>query len=104
MTDALGLADRLGDLYVKYIDSAMPLRDERLHAERQALLKEPGRLSQAARIEFVARYREHFDLKTACDRLGISDDLASLAVCGLFPANRNLYVHQYDALKAVVGD
>ena len=104
MPDALGLADRLGELYLKYIDSAMPLRNELLHAERQALLRKPGCLSQPPRIEFVSRYEEECDLRTACQRIGISEELASLAACGLFPANRNLYGHQFAALQAVCGN
>ena len=102
MNDALGLAERLNDLYVRYIDSAMPLRDEQLHSERQALLREPGRLSQSPRIEFVPRYTEDCELITACDRLSISSDLAALSACGLFPAGRNLYIHQFASLSAVV--
>lgn len=102
MNDPLGLADRLNDLYVRYIDSAMPLRDGQLHAERQSLLREPGRLSQSPRIEFVPRYNEDCDLKTACNRLSITDDLASLAACGLFSVDRKLYDHQFACLQAVV--
>ena len=100
--DPIGLSNRLNELYIKYIDSAMPLRDPVLNSERLELLRRPGRLSQSPRIEFVPRYEEKFDLETACDELGIPKDLANLAACGLFPAGRNLYEHQFSCLEAVV--
>ena len=102
--DPYGISNRLSDLYIKFIDSTMPLRDEQLHLERQALLKRPGQLSQAPRIEFVPRYEEYLTLSDACTQLGLSQDLANFAARGLFPAGRNLYRHQFDALKSVTVD
>ncbi len=104
MNDPIGLTERLTDIYLKYIDSTMPFRDKVLHVERQQLLREPGRVWQQPRIEFIRRYNEDSYLKDACSKLGISQDLAELAACGLFPGDRKLYKHQFDSLKAVVKD
>jgi DEAD/DEAH box helicase domain-containing protein len=101
LNDPFTLAERLHELYLKYIDSAMPLRDERLNVERQTLLRESGRLFQPPRVEFVPRYIEASNLKTACEQLGLSNEFASFAACGLFPGNRMLYAHQIAALRAV---
>ena len=102
MNDPIGLADRLANLYLKYIDSAMPLRDEQLHKERSLLLRTAGRLRQPPRIEFLPRYEEVCDLSEACDRLHLSREFAELAARGLFPSGRKLYRHQIDCLDAVV--
>jgi DEAD/DEAH box helicase domain-containing protein len=101
LNDPFALAERLNELYLKYIDSAMPLRDERLNAERQALLRESGRLSQPPRVEFIPRYIEACNLPTACERLGLPNEFAAFAGCGLFPTGRLLYEHQINALQAV---
>lgn len=101
LNDPFGLAERLHELYLKYIDSAMPLRDEQLNAERQSMLRDSGRLSQPPRVEFVPRYIEACDLSTACRQLGLSSELATFSACGLFPSSRMLYEHQVAALRAV---
>ncbi|MEZ6128732.1 MAG: DEAD/DEAH box helicase [Planctomycetaceae bacterium] len=100
-SNPLALAQSLQDLYIKYINSAMPLRDPALQADRNRLLTAAGRLCQPPRIEFVPRYPERCNLQTACGELGLSADLSELAACGLFPVDRNLYEHQFACLKAV---
>lgn len=104
MNDPIGLANRLSDLYLKYIDSAMPLRNAELHRERGELLRSTGRLRQDPRIEFLPRYRETKDLHAICKELGLGNDLADLAACGLFPAGRKLYEHQRQCLDAVANE
>lgn len=101
MNDPIGLANHLSDLYLKYIDSAIPLRDEGLHQERGELLRGAGRLRQEPRIEFIPRYQETDDLHAVCDQLGLGPELADLADCGLFPASRKLYEHQKKSLDVV---
>lgn len=101
MNDPIGLADHLSNLYLQYIDSAIPLRDESLHRERNELLRASGRLRQEPRIEFIPRYRETSNLHAICDELGIERDLADLADCGLFPSTRRLYEHQKQSLDVV---
>ncbi len=102
INNPISLTNNLTELYLRYIDSAIPLRDEALHRERAELLREAGRLSQPPRIEFLPRYVETNDLQTVCKRLGLGHDLADLAGRGLFPAGRKLYKHQSEALDVVV--
>ncbi len=102
--DPIGLANQLSELYLKYIDSAMPLREESLHRERGELLRRSGRLFQEPRIEFLPRYQETNSLHKVCDELELGRDLADLVACGLFPANRNLYEHQKRCLQVVAKD
>ena len=102
MDDPLGLADSLSQLYRKYLDSALPLRDERLMQERRHLYEEPGVLFQEALLEPIPRYEETATLATACAQLKLQGDLPAFAACGLFPAGRPLYRHQVEALEAVL--
>ncbi|MBM3226379.1 MAG: DEAD/DEAH box helicase, partial [Candidatus Tectomicrobia bacterium] len=102
MDDPIGIADGLSDLYRKYLNSALPLRDERLMQERQRLLTEPGALCQEPLLEPIPRYKETLTLSEAVTQLGLHPDLSAFAARGLFPANRRLYRHQVEALDAVL--
>jgi DEAD/DEAH box helicase domain-containing protein len=101
MNDPVGLADHLRDLYLKYLDSAQPIRDARLMDERRRLLEKPGVLSQPPRIEPVPRYAETEPLADACHALGLSAEFADFAARGLFRPSRKLYEHQRAALQDV---
>ncbi|MEY4567253.1 MAG: hypothetical protein RLY14_2223, partial [Planctomycetota bacterium] len=101
LNDPLGLSDQLSKLYLKYIDSAIPLRNELLHRERSELFGSAGRLWQTPRIEFLPRYKESESLATVCNVLGLGKDLADLSARGLFPAERKLYEHQQLSLEVV---
>ena len=104
MHDAIQLSERLVDLYLRYLDSAMPLRDDTLIRERRELFHRPGVIYQEPLIEFVPRYEEIATLAKACRQLGISDELADFSGRGLFPQSRRLYQHQLDALRIVTKD
>jgi hypothetical protein len=100
--DPLQLVDFLQSLYLKYIDSALPLRDEALAGERRALLARPGVLFQEPRLEPLPLYRPHAPLAASCAELGLPAEFADFAARGLFPPGRPLYEHQHRALKAAV--
>ena len=102
MDDPIGIADSLTDLYLKYLDSALPLRDDRLMRERRQLFESPGVLFQEPLLELVPRYEEGETLPEACKRLGLGPELSAFAECGLFPKGRRLYKHQSTALEAIL--
>src|SRR5262245_7524513 len=102
MDDPIGLADSLSQLYRKYLDSALPLRDERLMQERRHLYEEPGVLFQEPLLEPIPRYAETFTLAEACTKVKFHADLPAFAACRLFPSSRPLYRHQVEALEAVL--
>src|SRR5712691_983799 len=102
MDDPIGLADSLSQLYRKYLDSALPLRDERLMQERRHLYEEPGVLFQEPLLEPIPRYEETSTLAAVCAKLKLHVDLPAFAACGLFPSGRPLYRHQVEALEAVL--
>lgn len=102
MDDPIGLADSLSQLYLKYLDSALPLRDEYLMQERRHLYEEPGVLFQEPLVEPTPRYEETLTLTETCAKLDLHVDLPTFAACGLFPLDRRLYRHQVEALEAVL--
>ena len=104
MDDPIGIATSLRDLYLKYLDSALPLRDDCLMRERKHLFGPPGVLFQEPLLEPVPRYEETETLAEACARMKLCPDLPNFATCGLFPRERKLYRHQAAALQAVLVD
>ncbi len=103
MKDPLSLSADLRELYLKYLDSTLPLRDDRLTAERRALLARPGGVYQEPLIEPIPRYPVGSSLHQTCERLELSSELADFADRGLFQ-RPNLYLHQEEALAAVARD
>lgn len=93
----------LRDIYLKYINSGLPLIDLRYIQERSKLYEEPGVICQPPIIELVSKYKEVTTLDEACKENGISSDFAK---CGLFKdfngIERKLYQHQLDSLKYAI--
>ncbi len=114
MIDPIALRRYLHDLYLRYLDSAMPLRHDELSDERRALFQADGAISQPPLIEPLPRYNETITLTEACRRLTAqfphapasktSEDFAEFASQGLFPVERNLYEHQLRSLQTVAFD
>ncbi len=97
-TDAISVSEQLHDLYLRYLDSALPLRDERLMKERRSLFSRAGVIYQPPLFEFLPRYREVGSLSEISTSAGLLSEFADFAACGLFPANRQLYAHQRQSL------
>lgn len=95
----------LDELYLKYVDSALPLSHHGLMEERRLLLGKPGALSQPPVLETQPRYRmggTPSDVAAAPEH-GISPDWADFVRQSFFgPVDRKLYIHQEEALKEVV--
>lgn len=104
MNDPVTLTENLKDLYLRYIDSAIPLRYDSLVQERRALLSRPGVLCQEPLIEPIAPYKRVGTLSQECARLGLSSDFVAFAERGLFDSSRRLFSHQRDALEVVSRD
>lgn len=111
MSNPIVIHDSLRDLYLRYLDSAMPLRHEALSGERQELFRSDGSVCQPPLVEPIPRYKETITLAGACSDMASEagsgsasrtfQDFASFAACGLFPSDRKLYAHQLRSLRAV---
>ncbi len=103
MKDPIRLAEDLQALYLKYLDSSLPLLDPRLLNERRRLLRPAGSLFQEPLIEAVPRYALGRSLGEVCAASqAVPTELADFAARGLFD-KKWLYVHQEQALENVTG-
>lgn len=103
MNDPFRIFDQLRRAYLRYLDSPFRLRYPALLEERRDLLNQDGRLFRDPLFEPVVPYKlSGFTVLEACSRLGVSPDVANfLGVdSGLFPADRELFEHQYQAWEA----
>jgi len=102
MKNPLSIWRELRDIYLKYIDSGLPLKHPRLIEERKALLEERDVICKDPILELVPNYPEVMTLEEACKELGINREFSDFARRGLFPDShgieRKLYQHQFDAL------
>ena len=98
----------LKSIYLKYLDTGLPIKYTLLEKERRQLFEEPDAVCKTPIIELVPRYEEYCSLREACDSLGLMPEFAHFATLGLFPdrgsSESRMYAHQYDALKAAVVD
>jgi Lhr-like helicase/rubrerythrin len=109
MNEPIQIFEFLRDMYLRYIDSAMPLRFEQFVKERRRLLQEDGILSQQPLIEPVARYPEVATLREVADKFqkiypkekNSLNLFVEFAGTGLFPNEQKLYQHQVDSFEAV---
>ena len=104
MNDPVTLTENLKDLYIRYVDSAIPLRYESLSRERREILNRPGVLCQDPLIEPIAPYKRVGGLAAETESLGLSREFADFAARGLFDSRFRLFSHQRDSLAAVSRD
>jgi len=102
MHDLVGAYERINQIYRWYLESAFPLRYDRLSEERERLLSQEGILSQPPLLETVPVYPSSgYDLKAASERLPAEyADLQYLAknLMGDYP----LHKHQWESLDQVI--
>lgn len=110
MNNPLAIFDDLREMYLRYLDSPFDLRYADLIAERRELLDRDERLYRRPLIEPVPAYQSSgmtFD-QVATATLGGSwpsdliSELSAFVSQGIFPAGRELYVHQRDVFQRSV--
>ncbi|MFJ1510295.1 DEAD/DEAH box helicase [Cellulosimicrobium funkei] len=105
-TEPVALNGALTDAYLRYIDTAYWLSDERLMEERRRLLLDNGLLSTPPYLEPVLTYDATEDLLEVSRSVGIPDHVAETVGEVLFgdytPAGQpiRLRPHQADAVRA----
>lgn len=108
MNNPLKLWQELKEIYLKYIDSGLPLIDERYAIERRKLYDIPGVICQPPIIELVPKYEEVSTLNSACLKHNINTEFSEFSKCGLFQdvngIERKLYQHQEDAIKYAIAE
>lgn len=108
MTNSFEIWRELRNIYLKYIDTGLPIKYKKLEDERKKLLLEADAICKYPIIELVPRYKEFISMNEACRQLGLMPTFAGFARKGLFAdrhgAESNMYAHQFTALKAATID
>lgn len=102
MNDPFKVFDEIRRTYIRYLNSPFRLRYQQLMDEREALLDRDDRLYRYPIFEPFAPYQSSgYTVVRACKELGIDPDAADFMTSGngLFPADREIYTHQFEALK-----
>lgn len=100
MRDPLAVFETLRDYYISYYETPFELRDPGLSAERRKLLLQPGEIAQEPLLELLPKYQSSLlTLSAAATSLDLATDFSDFATAGLFPPNRELYLHQLQALE-----
>lgn len=106
MNNAFEVWAELRKVYLKYIDTGLPIKYKKLEDERKALLLEPDAICKNPIIELVPRYDEYCTMYEACEKLNLDLSFAQFTKMGLFP-DRNgveskMYEHQFKSLEAAI--
>jgi DEAD/DEAH box helicase domain-containing protein len=103
MNDPFKVFDEIRQTYIRYLNSPFRVRYEQLMRERQNLLDRDNQLYRYPIFEPFAPYQSSGStVAQAFSQLGIYPDVANFITAGdggLFPANRELYTHQLEALE-----
>ncbi|WP_271986574.1 DEAD/DEAH box helicase [Pseudoclavibacter terrae] len=101
--DAIQTFEHLRDAYFRYYDTPFGLADERLQAERRALLDRDGGVYRKPLLELRPEYESAGrPLAESVSAVGADPDLAQFASTGLLQGVPSLYRHQEEALEAGV--
>lgn len=101
----LSLKDDLLSTYLRYVDTAFWLRDDRLMEERRSILSSPGNLTTDTYLEPVLPYPSTEEMEMVVDESGISAMVGSLVGSALFGSFTEdgspvrLRSHQADAIR-----
>lgn len=107
MNNPFAIWHELQNIYLKYIDTGLPIHHKALELEREALFKETDAICKNPIIELVPRYPEIVTMSDICKQLGLTSSFADFTRRGLFPNQKDgseskLYEHQSEAFRTVV--
>lgn len=106
MNNPIKIWNELRNIYLKYIDSGLPLNKDGYIKERRLLYEQSTAICQPPIIELVPKYEEVSTLRDSCLKNKINLEFAEFARCGLFKdyngIERKLYIHQEEALKSAL--
>jgi DEAD/DEAH box helicase domain-containing protein len=100
MDDPFKTFDDIRRAFLLYLDSPFRLRYEALMNERRALFNQDRQLYRDPLFEPIVPYESSgLSIHDACARLGVNAEAGEFISRGLFPTNRTLYRHQFEAWK-----
>jgi DEAD/DEAH box helicase domain-containing protein len=106
MNNAFEIWRELREIYLKYIDTGLPIKYRELEVERRQLLRGSESICKSPIIELVPRYKEYCTLSEACSKLLLNSEFSDFANAGLFPPRdgieSKIYNHQFEALEKAI--
>ena len=94
------------DVYLKYIDTGLPLKNSLLEDERRLLFENGDSVSKMPIVEFTPKYSEYRTLAETCRELNLDERFADFAKRGLFrdrgSVESKIYRHQFNSIDAAV--
>lgn len=98
MEDPFKTFNAIRSAFLRYLDSPFRLRYQALSEERRALFDRDRQLYRDPLFEPIVPYESSgLTIHDACARLGVHADAGEFIGRGLFPSNRTLYRHQFEA-------
>lgn len=94
----------LKELYLSYLKTELPIKDDKISAERNELFAQEGVINKEPIIEHLPRYESTHTMAEAINELELVEKFADFSSCGLFNPNLKMYRHQFNSLKAVARD
>jgi DEAD/DEAH box helicase domain-containing protein len=108
MKNIFNIWREIRDVYLKYIDTGLPFKNSYLEEERREMFEIGDSVSKMPIIEFTPKYTEFKTLRETCTALGLDTRFSEFAKQGLFrdrdAAESRIYRHQYESIRAAVGD
>jgi Distinct helicase family with a unique C-terminal domain including a metal-binding cysteine cluster len=106
MNNAFSIWRELRDIYLKYIDTGLPIKYKQIEEERKQILLEADAVCKSPIIELVPRYEEYCTLREACNKLSLDQSFADFSKCGLFPdlngIESKIYHHQFESINRAI--
>ena len=106
MINPISIGRTLKDIYLKYLDTSIPLREKYYVDERRKLYQTNGIIMQAPIIELVNKYEGEITLTDLCKENALSNDISTFINKGLLKSVDNheikIYKHQRKAFESVI--
>ena len=110
MINPVAIGRNLKDIYLKYLDTGIPLREKCYIDERRKLYETNGVIMQSPIIEIVNKYEGDIELSKLCAQENLSQDISDFVNAGLLKPEKpedkeiKIYKHQKAAVKTVLKD
>ncbi|WP_307771286.1 DEAD/DEAH box helicase [uncultured Treponema sp.] len=108
MINPISIGRTLKEVYLKYLDTGIPLREKCYVDERRKLYETTGVIMQSPIIEIVNKYQGEISVRDFCKKNNLSTDISDFLDLGLLKPQKKdndpikIYKHQRIALEFVL--
>lgn len=108
MINPVAIGRNLKDIYLKYLDTGIPLREKCYIDERRRLYEINGVIMQSPIIELVNKYEGEIEISKYCLKENLTTEISEFLNIGLLKPDdpkdgeRKIYKHQRQAMETVL--